>query len=161
MQVDWDNWQPSVLTNLLFVTEKGRVLLIRKKRGLGQGKINGPGGKLHPGEDALTAAVREVEEELRIQVRPEDCEQRGVLRFQFVDGLALHCVVFHADRYQGRPSETEEAIPHWFAYAEIPFAEMWADDQYWLPRMLQGDQFEGDFLFDGETIVEMQVRWKD
>ena len=29
---------------------KREVLLIRKKRGLGAGKINGPGGKIDPGE---------------------------------------------------------------------------------------------------------------
>jgi len=161
MKVDWDNWQPTVRANLLFVTEGGKVLLIRKKRGLGQGKINGPGGKLDPGEDVLDSAVREVREELLIEVKPEDCEQMGILRFQFVDGLALHCTVFRTNAYEGVPTETDEARPLWFAYEEIPFEEMWADDIHWLPRMLQGERFQGDFLFEEDAMLWMKLSWED
>ena len=49
---------------LLFVIRAGQILLIHKKRGLGAGKINGPGGRLHLGESPLHGAVREVKEEL-------------------------------------------------------------------------------------------------
>ena len=48
--IDWSQWHPTVRCTLLFVLRDGQVLLIRKKRGLGAGKINGPGGKLDPGE---------------------------------------------------------------------------------------------------------------
>ncbi|MBT4161861.1 MAG: NUDIX hydrolase, partial [Gammaproteobacteria bacterium] len=44
--IDWENWEPEEVATLLFVVRDGRVLLIRKKRGLGAGKINGPGGRL-------------------------------------------------------------------------------------------------------------------
>ena len=40
------DWRPVHQATLLFVINDGNVLLIRKKRGLGAGKINGPGGKL-------------------------------------------------------------------------------------------------------------------
>ncbi len=160
MNVDWDNWIPNMRANLLFVVEDGRVLLIRKKRGLGMGKINGPGGKLEPGEDALSAAVREVEEELLIRVPKEACEEMGLLRFQFVDGLALHCVVFRAHAYHGTPTETDEAKPHWFPIDEIPFDEMWADDRHWLRPMLGGRKFEANFVFDGEEMLEMALDWR-
>ncbi len=159
MSVDWDHWTPNMYANLLFVIEGDRVLLIRKKRGLGQGKVNGPGGKLEPGEDALTSAVREIEEELVIRVPPEACEEMGLLRFQFVDGLALHCVVFRALTYEGTPTETDEAVPLWFGLDELPFEEMWADDRHWLRRMLGGERFRGDFLFEGETMQEMELVW--
>ena len=90
MQVDWDNWQPTMRATLLFLLRGEEVLLIRKKRGLGAGKVNGPGGKIDPGETAAQAAVREVLEEVCIEV--SDPVERGVLRFQFVDGeqLAVH-----------------------------------------------------------------------
>ena len=70
---------------LLFVVRSGRVLLIRKKRGLGAGKINGPGGRIEAGESALEGAVREVFEELRITVL--DADLRGELHFDFADSL--------------------------------------------------------------------------
>ena len=75
---------------LVFVLRGEEVLLIHKKRGLGAGKINGPGGKIEQGETPLQAGVREVEEEL--EITPFDLEEMGTLRFQFVDGLAIHCV---------------------------------------------------------------------
>src|SRR5678815_2859529 len=90
--MDWSTWQPRERANLCFIVKDGRVLLIRKKRGLGAGKINGPGGKLEAGETARAAAVREVQEE--IGVTPLHLEDHGVLHFQFVDGYSLHCVVF-------------------------------------------------------------------
>tara|TARA_R110002096_G_scaffold24760_8_gene77955 strand:- start:2019 stop:2501 length:483 start_codon:yes stop_codon:yes gene_type:complete len=159
MNVDWNRWEPNMRANLLFVVQDHRVLLIRKKRGLGMGKINGPGGKLEPGESALTSAVREVEEELVIRVPREACEEMGILRFQFVDGLALHCVVYRAFSFEGTPTETDEAKPLWFDFDELPFDEMWADDQYWLRRMLAGGKFRGDFVFDGEKMLEMSIDW--
>lgn len=160
MEVDWDHWEPSMRANLLFVQEGDRVLLIRKKTGLGSGKINGPGGKLDPGETAREAAVREIREELHLRVRPEACEEMGVLRFQFVDGLALHCVVFRTHEYEGVPTETEEAAPIWFSLDAIPFEEMWEDDRYWLRPMLDGRKFRGDFVFDGERMLMKRVEWE-
>ena len=65
-EIDWTEWEPNVRANLLFVIRDGQILLIRKKRGLGQGNINGPGGKLEPGETALEAALRETREEIGI-----------------------------------------------------------------------------------------------
>lgn len=159
MEVDWDHWEPTMRANLLFVQQDGQVLLIRKKSGLGKGKINGPGGKLNPGETALAAAVREVDEELQIRVRPGDCEEMGTLRFQFVDGLALHCVVFRTHHFEGIPTETPEAIPMWFQVDAIPFDEMWEDDRHWLRPMLAGRKFRGDFVFDGDKMLEKWIEW--
>ena len=161
MNVDWENWTPTVRANLLFITQNNRVLLIRKKRGLGAGNINGPGGKLDPGETALESAVREVREELVIEVDPQSCEEMGILRFQFVDGLALHCTVFRATRYTGVPTETEEAVPLWFGFDELPFDEMWADDIHWLRQMLEGGKFRGDFLFEDSAMLWMNIDWLD
>ena len=48
--IDWTQWTPQERATLLFVRRDGQVLLIRKKRGLGAGKINGPGGRLDNGE---------------------------------------------------------------------------------------------------------------
>jgi 8-oxo-dGTP diphosphatase len=156
--MDWTNWLPREYANLCFIVKGGRVLLIRKKRGLGAGKINGPGGKLEPGETALAAAVREVREE--IGVTPLAVQERGVLRFQFVDGYSLHCVVFVAADYEGELRETEEATPFWVAIGDVPYPEMWEDDRHWLPQVLAGQRFEGWFVFDGDRMLEKRVEFR-
>ncbi|MFN2475551.1 MAG: 8-oxo-dGTP diphosphatase [Chthoniobacterales bacterium] len=141
-----------IRANLCFIVRGGEVLLIRKKRGLGAGKINGPGGKIDPGETALESAIRETFEELL--VRPIAPRQVGELLFEFRDGLRLHCAVFLAHDFTGTAAETDEAIPLWTRVDAIPYNEMWADDRYWLPLLLRGDLFRGTFEFDGETLCD-------
>ena len=150
-------WEPNMVANLVFITREEEVLLIHKKTGLGAGKINGPGGKLEPGESAMEAAVREVREELCIEV--SGLEEVGVLHFDFVDGLKLHCTVFHGTNFVGTPCETREARPEWFRFDALPLDRMWADDRHWLPQMLDGETFEAWFRFDDETMLSRKVNF--
>ena len=154
---DWDRWEPTMRATLLFVRRGDEVLLIRKKRGLGAGKINGPGGRIDPGESAAECAVREVREELGITAL--DPIQRGELHFQFVDGLALFCAVFTATQFEGVPTETDEAVPRWTHVDTIPYDEMWADDRCWLPGLLAGKRFRAWFDFDGEVMLSQRIEW--
>jgi 8-oxo-dGTP diphosphatase len=55
--MDWSTWTPRDRAVLLFVIRGGQALLIRKKRGLGAGKINAPGGRIEAGESPEEAAV--------------------------------------------------------------------------------------------------------
>lgn len=154
--VDWATWIPRQRATLLFVQRDGHLLMIHKKRGLGAGKINGPGGRLEPGETPLQAAVREVEEEICVQ--PVGIRERGRLRFQFTDGLSIEGTVFTARDCVGEPQETDEALPLWVPEDRIPYDRMWADDRLWLPLMLAGRNFDGRFLFDGDTMLGADLR---
>jgi 8-oxo-dGTP diphosphatase len=153
--IDWATWQPQHRANLLFIVREKKILLIRKKRGFGAGKINGPGGKVDPGETPLAAALRETFEELHIH--PRGAEERGELHFQFRDGYSLHCTVFLAHDFTGEPCETDEAIPVWTPLDQIPYAEMWADDRHWLPFLIRGAHFIGYFEFDGEELLSREI----
>lgn len=157
---DWTSWTPQIRATLLFVCRDGdEVLLIRKKRGIGAGKINGPGGKIDPGETPAECAVRETREETGIVAA--DPEKMGELFFQFADGLSIHCAVFRSDGHEGEMTETDEAIPFWCAFGDIPYGEMWQDDIHWLPDMLaRRRKFEGYFVFDGDTMLSSRLNWK-
>ena len=149
-EIDWTRWQADDHATLCFVIRDGQILLIRKKRGLGAGKINGPGGKLEGDETPRACAIRETREELGIT--PTGVEACGELRFQFSDGYALHGYVFKASGYRGgEPVETDEAKPLWTAIDAIPYPEMWDDDILWFPHMFAGRWFEGRLLFDSDT----------
>jgi len=157
MLPDWRDWKPQTLATLCFVRQGTNVLMIRKKRGLGAGKINGVGGKLDPGETPADCIVRETQEELGITLI--DPEKRGELHFQFVDGYSLFCTVFVATKFRGTPVETAEAIPLWFELNQLPFQEMWEDDRLWLPQLLDDRSFRGFFLFDGDKMLSEQIEW--
>lgn len=161
-QINWSAWQPRQTATLTFILREDRVLLIHKKRGLGAGKINGPGGRIEPGETPLACAIREVEEELL--VTPTGTAPAGQLFFQFTDGFSLHCHVFTATGCTGTPRETDEAIPLWTPLARIPYERMWADDHTWLPHLLAGKTITGRFLFSADTMLghDLQISspWK-
>ncbi len=157
--IDWARWEPTEKSALLFVVRGGQILLIRKKRGLGAGKINGPGGRLDPGETPMECAVRETREE--VGVSAAGVREWGVLRFQFTDGYKLLCHVFSADGCEGETVETDEAIPLWTPLGAIPYDEMWADDRLWLPLMLCGRRFSLVSIFDGDRLIDVELTAQD
>ncbi len=156
--INWTRWKPVERATLLFVRKSGKLLLIHKKLGLGAGKINGPGGRLDPGETPRQAAIREVQEEL--VVTPTGIRKAGELLFQFTNGHAIHVYVFTASGIHGRPKETREAVPIWIPEDELPYHRMWADDRVWVPLLLENRPFEGRFLFDDDILLgcDMVVR---
>ena len=154
-QVDWNHWNPRIKATLLFVVRDDQVLLIRKKRGIGAGKINGPGGRIDPGETRLECAVRETFEEVGLQAL--GAREMGRLWFQFVDGLSIHCTVFRADDCEGEMVETPEAKPIWTPVDALPFDEMWDDDRHWLPVLLQGRSFEMWATFDDDEMLDHRI----
>ena len=159
--IDWASWRAEIHATLLFIVRDGEILLIEKKRGLGAGKINGPGGKIDPGETPLQCAVRETREELGITaLRPV---KHGELHFAMSDIPDILCHVFLAYDFQGDPVETDEAKPLWCRLGDIPYERMWKDDIHWLPLLLDRRKFHGRFIFSGEDVVwqdlELDVHW--
>ena len=51
--IDWTSWQGVIHATLMFIVKDGQILLIEKKRGLGAGKIKGPGARSIPAKHRL------------------------------------------------------------------------------------------------------------
>jgi 8-oxo-dGTP diphosphatase len=154
-EVDWDNWDPKERATLLFVRQNDLLLMIHKKRGLGAGYYNAPGGRMEPGETWLECAIRETQEELCIT--PLDPVHAGTVQFQFVDGHSIHGEIFTATAFEGRPTETDEAIPIWFSVDALPYDNMWADDRVWMPLLIENKKFHGRFIFDEKTMLDHEL----
>lgn len=154
--IDWNSWQAKDPATLVFVVRGDEILLINKKTGLGKGKVNGPGGKVDPGESPETCAVRECQEELGIIV--SNLEYCGQHRFQFVDGYSIHVWVYRTRDFVGEPVETREARPLWVPVDDIPYDQMWEDDRLWLPMMLSGERFQTRWIFDGDTMLDYDIQ---
>jgi 8-oxo-dGTP pyrophosphatase MutT (NUDIX family) len=145
---------------LAIVYDENKILLGMKKRGFGSGRWNGFGGKIEQGESIDQAAIRELEEEAGIKAL--NLTPRGKLLFTFNDSSPdMYVNIFGVSEFSGNPVETEEMLPKWFAHDEIPYAEMWADDEYWLPLFLEGKNITGQVDFDNPTdqnIVSNSIR---
>ncbi|MDR2849068.1 MAG: 8-oxo-dGTP diphosphatase [Verrucomicrobiota bacterium] len=148
---DWTAWVPKETAVLTFIRLGGNLLLIVKKRGLGAGKVNAPGGRIEVGETPEQAAVRETQEE--VGLTPLNLRFAGRLDFDFTDGYSLRCHVFTADGCTGTLTETDEAAPFWCAEADIPYGRMWSDDRLWIPLMLAGRGFDAQFVFAGDLML--------
>lgn len=155
IEFDWANWSGEVEATLVFIVRDGQILLIEKKRGLGAGKVNGPGGKLDPGETPLECAIRETQEELMITV--ESPRKVAELWFEMSDYPSIHCHVFMASDFRGTPTETDEAVPLWVPLDAIPYERMWEDDQHWLPLALDGQSVIGKFVFKGDVMLSKEI----
>lgn len=134
---------------LLFLVRGEEVLLAFKKRGFGANRYNGVGGKLDSGETVNQAMTREAQEE--IGITPTTYEQVALINFdEFFKGepakIEMH--IFISNRWQGEPVESEEMAPQWFKKDRLPLDQMWHDDPFWLPQVLQDKKIKAWFKLD-------------
>jgi 8-oxo-dGTP pyrophosphatase MutT (NUDIX family) len=149
-----------------YLRDADRVCLgVRKKvsSGLGENLLAGIGGKIGDApeiqnETSDDAMDRESNEEIGVKVLEK--QEMGRLRFIFshkpTDSKWNQDVrVYSITRWQGLPSETESTKPEWFDIGDIPWGRMWADNEYWLPKVLSGQRVDAIFLFsDDNKVVE-------
>ena len=150
--------QPLRQATLCFLVKDSKVLLAMKKRGHGQGKWNGVGGKLNPGEKIRQAAIRETQEE--IEVVTKDIKKRAVLDFYHLHNPAYgqQVTVYLVRNWIGEPRETEEMRPRWFKKDNLPLESMWPDDKLWLPQILAGLKLKAEFLFkEDDTLLDSNI----
>lgn len=154
--------QPLRQATLCLLVKDDQVLLAMKKRGFGQGRWNGVGGKPNEGETIEETAIRETQEE--IEVIPKTLKHIATLNFYFPHvpedkNWNQQVSVFIVDDWQGEPKETEEMAPQWFNVDKIPYDQMWSGDRYWLPQVLRGTFIQGDFIFDkDQKMTDYQVQ---
>ncbi|SMH35247.1 8-oxo-dGTP diphosphatase [Rathayibacter oskolensis] len=129
------------------------VLLGEKRRGLGQGRVVAPGGKLEPGESAERAAVRELAEEVGLIADERDLEPRGRLDYHFPHRPAWsqRSHVFVCRRWSGVVVASSELAADFVPIADVPYSSMWDDARFWLPAVLaSGDSARWIFEFGSD-----------
>lgn len=141
-----------IVQTLVFIQKENKLLLGLKKRGFGEGRYNGIGGKVHDGESVVEAAKRECAEEIGVDV--DALDQFGEVIFypvKFPAGIKVH--FYKTSQFRGEPTESEEMKPEWFDTDKLPLDTMWDDDAYWVPIFLKGKKFTGTFWFDKNDKV--------
>ena len=93
--------------------------------------------------------IRECQEE--IGVTPTSYRQVAELDFyggSTEEAWRMYVYAYLCDAWEGEPTESEEMAPKWYKISDIPYADMWQDDEHWLPRALKGEILKGTFTFD-------------
>lgn len=142
---------PDIRRTLLFLRRDDQILLAMKKRGFGAGKWNGVGGKLEEGESLEDATIRETQEEIGVAaLKFHLVAEHDFIQDAEEDPWHMYVYAYLCDEWQGEPEESEEMRPQWYQTDAIPYENMWEDDKYWLPQVLQGQKVQGTFIFDSD-----------
>ena len=146
---------------LCYLINGNEILLGLKKRGFGQGKWNGFGGKVKEGETPEQATIREIKEEMDVGLLPSNLQKVAEIDFFFskVPEWNQKVHVFFSKSWDGSPKESEEMLPKWFAIKDMPIYKMWNDDPHWLPHTISGKKIKAEFTFgeDNESITGKKV----
>lgn len=134
-----------------------QICLAMKKRGFGEGKYNGYGGKVEEGETIEQAVARETMEEIGVEII--DPKKVGELVFSYLDiDITSKAYIYFCETWNNDPIETEEMNPEWFNIETIPYEQMWVDDIHWLPQVLDGKLISGKIIFiDQKTIHQKSI----
>jgi len=136
---------------LIFVTRGDEVLLIcgAPTKRLWAGKYNGIGGHLERGEDALSAARRELAEETGLQV--SDLRLVGTVLVDVEEMTGIGLYVFCGEYSGGELVESAEGRLEWIPIQALPGLPLVEDLVTILPRALaarQGPPFSARSFYD-------------
>ena len=110
----------------------------------------------------MDCACREISEEANIVVNPSYLELCEILNFYFTnkpeDG-DQQVYVYKTFKYSGVPKESDEMLPKFFKIKDVPYDNMWPDDKYWLPEVLNNKKVRASFTFgeDGSVVKKDKI----
>lgn len=137
---------------LIFVFQGEDVLLIRgaSTKRLWANKYNGIGGHIERGEDALTAARRELAEETGLT--RVDLRLVGTVLIDAGGELGIGLFVFRGDYREGELSESHEGTLEWVPVSRLGEYPLVEDLQTFLPKITA--MGPGDPPFSARTYYD-------
>jgi len=144
---------------LIFVTRESLVLLLKgaPAKRLWANKYNGIGGHVEPGEDILSAARRELQEETGLTADLRLC---GTAIVDSGENPGIGIYIFIGECPEGQPRPSVEGTLEWVPFSEVPRLDAVEDLPEFLDRiqkMKPGDApFSARSFYDdkGKLIVK-------
>jgi 8-oxo-dGTP diphosphatase len=127
----------------------------KKPNDIHEGKWNGLGGKLEPGETPEECVIREVREESGLSIgNPRLC---GLLMFPAFKGDDWYVFVFTASDFSGELIDSPEGKLEWIEDNQLSSLNLWQSDHIFFPWIVKGKFFSAKFEYEEETMRAYNV----
>jgi 8-oxo-dGTP diphosphatase len=128
---------------------------VKKINDMHEGKWNGLGGKIEPGETPEECVIREIKEESGLIINNPIL--KGLLTFPDFGGKNnnedWYVFVFIADDFKGKLIDSNEGNLKWIDNEKLLELPLWGGDKIFLPWLEKKEFFSGKFTYkDGELI---------
>lgn len=144
------------LATLCYVRKNEKTLMlhrVKKQNDIHEGKWNGLGGKMEPGETPEECARREVFEEAGLIVH--ELIFKGILTFPlFAHDEDWYAFVFTTDDFEGELIDSVEGNLRWIETERLPELELWEGDRQFLPLLDRPGFFSGKFVYKNGALVD-------
>jgi 8-oxo-dGTP diphosphatase len=151
------------LATLCYVRHQGKTLMvhrIKKENDMHQGKWNGLGGKLEPGETPEECAIREVFEEAGLLV--SNPELKGLITFPaFSDEEDWYTFLFVITEFEGALIDSPEGKLEWINDEDLMALNLWEGDRIFLPWLDRPGFFSGKFIYEDYKFIDHSVVFYD
>jgi len=129
---------------------------VKKDRDIHEGKWNGLGGKLLPGETPEECVVREVNEESGLLIiNPKLC---GVMTFpEFKDNEDWLVFLFTVTEFSGQLIDSPEGELHWIEDEKVGQLNLWEGDRLFFNWLKEGVFFSAKFVYRDKKLMTHNV----
>lgn len=147
---------------LCYVRKDQHVLMlhrVKKVNDFHEGKWNGLGGKMEPGESPEDCLLREIHEESGLTLTEYD--MKGILTFPLFDGVNDWLVfLFTADGFEGELQECSEGNLKWIPEEELLDLNLWEGDRYFL-NWIEEERpfFSATFEYQSKKLISHKVQF--
>ena len=144
---------------LCYVRSGDKTLMlhrVKKQNDIHEGKWNGLGGKVDPGETPEECVIREVREESGLMItKPRLC---GVITFPMFDGVDdWYVFVYTVDSFTGKLVESNEGDLKWIDNDKLFELSLWEGDKIFMKWLNGSKMFSAKFVYKDHKLSDHEV----
>ena len=148
-------------STLCYLKNKNSTLMLyrnKKNFDIHEGKWNGLGGKLEPGESPDECVVREVREESGYLI--SNPILKGCITFPLFDSVNDWIVfIYTCNKYNGKMINSKEGKLEWIETKDLLNLNVWDGDRIFMPWLENKPFFSAKFIYKDSVFKKYSVNF--
>lgn len=129
---------------------------VKKDNDMHEGKWNGLGGKIEPGETPEECVIREVREECGLTIK--NPKLKGILTFPAFDDVEdWYVFLFIVNEFEGNFIDSSEGNLKWIDDKELFNLDLWEGDKHFMKWFDKEEFFSAKFIYNKGKFVKHNV----